>query len=839
MRLALASLLALVLLPLAFTGPPAIQVDVLVGTCVDDSGGPVKGTVEVHFDVEGDAGPVVTRTAEIQKDGSYRVDVPEGAWAAFTRARIGRGLHHGPQVWFRGLRPAKEHTLDPITCGPLHRGSLTVTDAEGEAPDAGDVLYYPIEVHVDASSLCSPAARECYAVATIDGRETVGLPPLPRRGGRLRVESEGSTVGVCELVFDAGSSTFSAELQLTAANVLRGTAPGKALVDPGGDADRVVLATLGDSAGDGWRPVVAVAYLPDSDRPGPPVTVAFGEDFETLAAGDGSPILGAWPQRADVRKERPALIARADPATGRYARWIAPEPATYAIDLGDWSAKERARLGSYKMWGNLSVRTIWGFSGQGIQAKVRDDLLLVTCDGVCPTEGTAELSIQADGAELLRERVPLETELVRFTPDRLASTTETTFVVTDARTGAPLPGAKIEVVGPSEHGMRVQAEITCDDEGKGRGLFVAGAELRVVPDKLRLRTADGEELVYVPNGVEDTLEVEVVESLGTVVVTAGDIDTQPFRVSLIPDTLEDDGTSTRYPSQFPQKGPSVDPWKLEAHGPELAAFALRPGKSCTFGPVPEGSYVVAVQTGLDLGARTVYVDPKAALGHRYARRVEVIEGEVTEVELAPGEVIEAELAYTLSKNAEKTFRRSLGGRDKPRAVAQEVLGTSHSITIVEGAKPVPLEWTRSRTLKGPLEVGATYLVHLEGACDVDSAHVIEVARGEQPPLRLDAAVEFTLDGVKNRPVEIEITTHPCDIRGTWVIFDLAKASVTLRPKRGKVLLDGLSPYAHYDIVLRQDGKSASVRIEPLAGDAETERDKRSRAQVKRMELWLR
>lgn len=836
-------LASLLLALAAFPGlrPPAPDVQVLTGVLTRAGGGGVAGRVEVHFAVDS-GGPRdghVLETVEAGPDGKFRVEVPERAYVGFLRATVAGEVHYGPRAWLVDRR-GTEYDLGRFELDPLMPAAVSVVGLDGRPADTGEVFFLP-DRYASDTGLLTDAERRCYSVARLDGGARLDLPPLPRGGGALRVEVAGAALHVEPLTLDSARGRFDAHIALTPAASLQGKAPTAAAFGDGGPVARVVIAAMGDALAGNEPGAVATCCFRGAQRMAPFI-VGVGDEFEALGVCAYAPVLGAWPHGRSRATDPPALVARRDRRTGLYTDWVPVGPARYRVDLSAMRAPERRRLEGARFWGNLVIRTTGGSAGHGLKVRVDGDVMEVVCEDVCPIDGQGVLQVHTGGVQLFAEDVPTRPGWVEVEPRTLVATTEVAVHVRDAETGAPVPGVRVDAFAEDEEDWQFGGplvELTCDDEGRGAALFRAGTRIRLVPDRSRYRLAKGGELVVDVEGFAQALTLDVVQALGSVRVTAGAIDDQPFRVSLVP---EEDVGVEEYVSiraDLPVKGKSVPSWEVERVGREVAAVLVRPGAEHLFEAVPEGRYVVTVQTGLDLGARSVYVDTGAATHHRLARRIEVRRGEVTDVLLAPGRTVEARFSVLLPKADAKALQKRLRAGERPRAEATLCTVGADVVQPSEGARPIPLAWDEDGVLVGSLEEGAAYVLHLSGVGAADSAHVVVAAAGDPVPVALDGAVELDLSGGKGRKVEVEVTARPHSPEGAWVLVELPRATLELSVKGGKVLVSGLSPDARHALVVRQGDRSAELDLGPLKGDAEAERDRRSGALLRELEVRLR
>lgn len=831
---------ALMAFALSSTLQAAPQVAALEGSCVLPDGSPAAGAVEVFFDLVGAAAgeSVATATADLAPDGTYRVDVPPGAKLACLRATVGPSLHFAARVSLMGRRAVDAHELEPLVCGESVPAKIDITHRDGGSPGEGALYFFPKTDYVGDSFRLSEAARRCYHVAEVKGLSFIKGLTLPKVGGYIRFEGAGTAPAFAELTYDTGLRALRAKVELKQTVDLVGRAPSMADFDAEGTTGRVLIATVTGPHEGQARGEVAFGYFMGTSS-GSPFSVRAGQSFRTFGSSAFFPVLGAWPENSDPAKEVPYLIACIDPLTKRYQDWFPVQAARYAIDFSNMPKRERARLAQGKFWGNLHIKNPGVLIGSALEVEVRGETLEVTCREVCPTKGHGRLELHRSGVLLFAQKVPFEAGTVELTPHHVPKTTELTIRVVDADSGDAVPGVRVTAVLLDAELDYDRVQLDGDADGRCSGLFERGASVQIIPDKARFGPVGKGANVVKLDGFEQTVEIPVSISLGEVRVTTELIDDQPFRMALIPE--EDDETDSfhSYRTSFPIRDEATDAWALEAVGPEIAAVAIRPGRSYVFDSVPEGRYILAVQTDLDLTAGAIYADMLAGTSGPYARRIEVKRGEATEVTLEAPQPIRVVWKLKLDKPMVAEHRRMLRKSTAPTAVAVEHFVVRTHITQAEGKLSTPLSWTKDGELLGTLQSNRPYIIHISGLGDVDSAHLIRTAPEAQPDLRLDGAVEFEVRGGKNRTYAVEVRSIPMSSQGEHLGYEVPTATLTRAAKRGVLRISGLSPFAEHRVTISRQGESAEVELGALASDPEAALDKRSRALTKTVKVELR
>jgi len=818
---------------------------VLVGLCVDESGAPVRGRLEVFFEVPPDSSArdplartgVVKVELDVPKAGTYRLDVPAGARAVDLRLTTKSGVHFGPRVWLRGRdgsQASNEITVDPITCGALVPVRVSITDEDGGSVDDGALYYFAPNQYPGETIPLSRGQRACHRVAELDGSGVIELDGIPRAGGYLRVDARDKISVSQRLKAAPGRGALTASFVMKFAPSLAGMAPGKDLYGPEFEGRAVLIAALRDPVASNARENHAFVFY-DHESFLAEFDVEAGVAFDLGGVSGYMPVLCAWKEGRSVR-EPPDLIAARDEASGRYVDWVQPQATQFEIALPKLGATDADLLGDAPLTGSLRITSSGGSYGPEISATwgargTRS--ITVEPKGVFSAGGRARLKLKAGAAVIFDEEVDFHGGIVEVSARTIPALSRVTVRVRGRSNSKPVPGAIVEAFTDSdEDNWRAVWRFETDEDGHATGLFARGQDIRLVADASMFGQVDPIELVA--NRASITVDVLVDSAFGGLEVRLGAIDDAPCRVSLIP---EQDPPYASYRVAFPGEDADVSGWLVESAGVEIAAAAIRPGGTFLFERVPAGRYIVAVQTNLDLARASIYADVRLACGGPHARTVEVEDGSTSVVEIAAPETIEASLPLVVSKAIAKMLKKPEEGALPPAFRAEVALVLGDSVNVGDPPVATTLTMTPELSLTGTLNKGWAYVVRVSGVGAVDSLHVVRPGT-EAERIRLDGTIVIEIRGSKKGPcrVEIEARSQLEDGRSLWA--GALESVLELEPHKKRIRLDGLSPFAKHIIRVTRAGTTGSIEVDPLVNDKKAKRDRRSGTIVRTVRLKL-
>lgn len=824
--------LLLSLLALAdFAGAAAGSV--LEGRISRAEGSRVRVTLDVFYDLEGTA-EVESSDVEVAGDGTFRVEAPRRAKAAHFRARIGPKTYYSDPVWLRGRKGGAVVPVPPIAEVDLAPVTLDVSLDGARLPESAVVVYFPGDWGASETTPISPARIECATVGRVNRKGRLEVDDLPRTGGWLVLEADGVSRKSTRVEFDAGRDQMSAEFVLFPAHPIAGTAPTGKLLGGKKAPGKVLIAPAFDGVASNDPRSRAVMYYGGSGHAAP-VALSCGGDFEIPSRFGYAPVLCAWHPDSDTAG-MPDLISASDRRTGKYDHWV--EPTKAQITLGTYPKPLLPILRSASLTGNLWTRTTLGSFGDGIDCEWDGDDLVIRATRSYPaTDFMAELHLRADGATIFRGDMPVDWKGTLLGLDAMPSVTQVNVVAVDGE-GNAIPELSIAAFDEDdEEGFTQLFSIETDRQGLATAVFDRGMRIGFEPDRKLGTTTGGPRIVKRMRGAAVDLQIEVVSAFGSVEVTLGAIDDDVCRVSIVPDG------EARYVQVRTTLGrirKKTDAWEVELIDDELGAAAIRPGGSFRFDDIPEGKYIVAVEANLDLSSSDLYTDVQAARFGPHARKIEVVRGKVTTVQVDPPAPVDVGLELQLPKGLRKDFDRALRNGDAPTVLAYEVFRGEEAWQVPPSGKPVTLAWSEDGRIVGSLMEGTHYAVHVGAVGMADVVQVIAAGEDPAPALRLDGEIVLDLGKRARGTFEVAIQGFAHGPDGDPVYLRmLPEANHELKPRRGLIILTGLSPFMEHRITVTRAGQSVEVAVDPFADDPRAEVDKRSKALRRTVKVRIR
>ncbi len=810
----------------------------LAGKCVDGRSAPCKGTVHAFFDIprtaEGEPG-IKRVDAPTQADGTYRIDVPDGATSATLRAKVKSELHFGATVWLLGANAADGVIdVDPIRCGKLTSAELEVRMDDGETVEEGGIYYFTEKEFPGDTSPLLGSTRACRLVATIEGSANILIPALPSTGGYLRVEGTDCGSVVQRLSRKRSDGTFAETFTLTFAPTIEGLAPGTQLYGDNFHGRKVKIAVLSDPvASNGPNSRAFAAYFPA--RAIAEYEVVAGQLFYFGGIVGYSPVLGAWID-GENSASTPDLISASNPVTGRYDTWVPAERSVFRIKLPKVRGAAAKKFAEARLWATITVNSTRGTYGDEIEIKQdekKSGIYELSPKAGRSTGGQAELELRADGAILFHESVDYAPGASDVEIDSFPELTVLRLTVLDRVTEKPVAGAKVAAFLESDDPSYPCFQFETDENGEASALFLAHEEIRLVPDATQFSQVDP--MVVTTEPGETPARLAVGQGFGSLKVHLGQVDDETCRVSLMPVGVPPFVQSRVV---FPSKGKELQGWSVEATREEIAAAAIRPGGTFTFERLPEGEYLVALETDLDVTGTTLYTDARAAYGNPLAQKVVIRSGKTAEVTLDAPPKKSMSIPVVVCKQLAKDLKYPKRSGITPSVRASDAVDLPDILDWDrESDFDIPMEMLVDPAIAGELVEGWPYVVRISGVGPVDSMHLARP--GSDKPIRLDGAFDFEIQGKGKGPCTIEISAEPFLEDGRRVRSSALEAVLTIKPKRGRIRLDGFSPWAKHNIKITRDGKSTTLELDPLGSDRMAKPDRRTKALLRAVKVTLR